>query len=241
MSMRQIVKMFESGSVAVVGMKGRGKDTLMGNVIARRRKPYLSNTYYGYKFNPLNYNDLRCGGNTWKNLVGVAPIKPFQWPYPDGYDVYIGDAGAIFPSWADSELNKLMPELPTHMAFSRQCGLSETHFNCQVLGRTWLKIREMADKFILCKSIRWFGPVVVQTVYIYEQAESCDKAVPPFPGRWWMYGADLMAYRLAKIKYQAMYGVIKKRTLVYWNLSKHDTRVFKKIFEGVDPYEEYNH
>ena len=237
--MRRIIKLFDAGSVAVVGMKGRGKDTLVGNVIARRKKPYISNTYYGYDFNKLDYNDLRCGGNTWKNLAGLEPVKPFSWPYDDGMDVYIGDAGAIFPSWADADLNRRLPELPTHMAFSRQFGLSETHFNCQVLGRTWLKIREMADKYILCKNIRWlFGKIVIQEVYIYELAESCERSVPPFPGRWWMYGTDLMAYRLAKVKYQAMYGDIKKRTLVYWNKSKHDTRVFKKILEGVDPYEE---
>ena len=36
MKFNKIVQLFKSGSVSVTGMKGTGKDVLIGNVIARR-------------------------------------------------------------------------------------------------------------------------------------------------------------------------------------------------------------
>ena len=47
MGLRKIIKMFESGCVSVSGMMGTGKDLLMGNVIMRRKRPYVSNMNYG--------------------------------------------------------------------------------------------------------------------------------------------------------------------------------------------------
>ena len=38
----KVVKMFKKGSVCVSGLRGTGKDVIMGNVIARRKKPYIS-------------------------------------------------------------------------------------------------------------------------------------------------------------------------------------------------------
>lgn len=49
MGIRNIKRMFEDGNVCVVGLRGRGKDMLFANIIARRRKEYISNTDYKVK------------------------------------------------------------------------------------------------------------------------------------------------------------------------------------------------
>lgn len=52
MRFKKMMKHFEDGNVCVIGLRGRGKDMLQGNVIVRRKKPYISNTDYGEIFTP---------------------------------------------------------------------------------------------------------------------------------------------------------------------------------------------
>ena len=47
MRFRKIVKMFKKGNVCITGLRGTGKDVLMGNVINRVKYPYISNLDYG--------------------------------------------------------------------------------------------------------------------------------------------------------------------------------------------------
>lgn len=39
MNMRKILKLFDSGNVCVVGLRGCGKDMLFANVVARQNNP----------------------------------------------------------------------------------------------------------------------------------------------------------------------------------------------------------
>ena len=43
MRFKRIIRYFKRGNVCVTGLRGTGKDLLMGNVIARRKKNYVSN------------------------------------------------------------------------------------------------------------------------------------------------------------------------------------------------------
>ena len=93
--MKKIIKMFETGNVCVCGLRGRGKDMLIANVIWRRKKPYISNVDYGgdsYPFNPLEFD---CGRNTYKDFIS-NDVKQYVYPYADGTDIYVSDAGILF-------------------------------------------------------------------------------------------------------------------------------------------------
>lgn len=118
MRFRKIVKMFEKGSVCVVGMRGTGKDMLIGNVVARRKKVYYSNVDYNAPkspYKPLKYTDMCLGGNTYKNLL-EGKIKPYKCPFEEGSDIYISDIGVLFPAQYCNELNRDYSSIPCTLA-----------------------------------------------------------------------------------------------------------------------------
>ena len=87
--MRKIVKLFESGSVSISGMKGRGKDLLMSNVIARRRNlEYVSNINYGYKYIPFNKSDFDTNNN-FSNFLNDN-LNYYRFPFADKTDLLKG-------------------------------------------------------------------------------------------------------------------------------------------------------
>ena len=67
--MKKIIKLFENGNVCVTGLRGTGKDMLFANVAVRRKKPYVSNTWYDDNCIPFVPKDFDCGGNTYKNFI----------------------------------------------------------------------------------------------------------------------------------------------------------------------------
>ena len=66
---KRILKRFEKNNVLVYGSKGSGKDLLFQWVIKCRKKPYLSNVNYGYKYNYVSINDYCLKNNTFNNFV----------------------------------------------------------------------------------------------------------------------------------------------------------------------------
>lgn len=93
--LNKIIRLFEAGNVCVCGLRGRGKDMLFANVIARRSAPYVSNTDYGGQRMRFAPRDFDCGGNTYKNFIS-GEITPYVYPFPDSTDIYISDAGVYF-------------------------------------------------------------------------------------------------------------------------------------------------
>ena len=228
--MRKIVKLFEDGNVCVCGLRGRGKDMLMSNVVLRRKKPYVSNTDYGGVRFPFVPNDFDCGGNTYRNFI-EGDLKYYEFPFTDGTDVYIADCGVYFPSQYCSELNRYYGHFSTYMALSRHLGLSNVHFNVQNLNRVWDKIREQSDIYISCNTcIVLFGRLVIQLVTMYEKYQSVVDRVPPFRIPKPLLNADrLLQWRITKQHYDISYGRIKRRLLIYWNRSSYDTRLFRGL------------
>lgn len=241
-SIKTIIKLFEQGNVCVVGERGKGKDMLFANVIARRNLPYVSNCRYDKKgglavdYFPLEFDKIDCGQNTYVNFIN-GTINYYEYPYPMGADVYITDVGVYLPSQYCNELNKAYKYIPTFMALSRQLGQVNTHINTQSLNRCWDKLREQSRTYITalgCKVIP-IGKhqLVLQKVRIHERYESCLSNVPKLNLPWWIYiSADKMLASLYKLNYRIQHGDIKEYTLIYWNKSDYDTNIFRTILKG---------
>ena len=230
--MRKIIKLFKSGNCCVCGLRGRGKDMLFANVIIRRKLPYVCNTDYGGDHRPFIPSLLDCGGNTYNDFLSDS-VSNYKYPYSDGTDIYIADAGIYFPSQYCSDLNKNYGHMATFMALSRHLGECNVHFNVQNLNRVWDKIREQSDIYIMCNWCKvLFGKLVFECVTIYEKYDSAVSRVPPYKSPRVRLNADRrLALQMDKQKYRIAYGDIKRRLLIYRNKSTYDTRVFKRMLE----------
>lgn len=231
--MKKIIKLFQSGNVCVCGLKGRGKDMLFSNVVARRKLPYVCNTDYGADHIPFRPMDYDCGGNTYECFL-TGKLHRYIYPHKDGTDIYIADAGVYFPSQYCGELNKRYGYFSTFMALSRHLGECNVHFNVQNLNRVWDKIREQSDIYIMCNWCKvLFGKLVIERVTIYEQYESAVARVPPYRApRVRMNSDRRMNLHMDKQKYRIAHGEIERRTLIYFNKSSYNTRVFKDMLEN---------
>ncbi len=233
-SIKKIIKLFRSGNVCVCGLRGRGKDMLFSNVAVRRGLPYVSNTDYGgvrYYFSPMDFD---CGGNTYENFLN-GDINPYVYPFPDGTDIYIADAGVYFPSQYCKELNRQYGFFSTFMALSRHLGECNVHFNVQNLNRVWDKIREQSDIYVMCNWCRvLFGRLVIESVTVYETYDSAVNRVPPYKRPRVRLNADRkLAVQMEKQRYRIAHGDIRRYILVYVNKSTYDTRIFKHMLEKV--------
>lgn len=233
MNILHIKKLFETHSCAVSGEKGSGKDVLFGNVIARRKLPYISNTDYGGLHIPFQYKDIDCGGNTYKDFIH-GTLKKYTFPYPDKTDIYLADVGIYFPSQYCNELNRDYKQLAVFEAISRHTSNSRFHYNTQALNRCWDKIREQCERYITCLSCHIIGGLVIQRIRIYEKYDSAVAKALPWRIKLPLFASKEMklSYKLQKQSYYNQHGNITERILVYLNTSKHDTRVFKTMLEG---------
>lgn len=237
MGLKKIVRYFSDGNVCVTGLRGRGKDMLIANVIARRKRDYISNMDYAIfdlSHIPLNLDSLNLAHNSYKNFI-AGNVNKYEYPYPEDRDIYLSDAGVYFPSQYCNELNKFYPELPYFMALSRQIAHANFHINVQNLNRAWDKIREQSDIYIYCRWCRVlpFG-IVVQGVTVYDKYESCVNRVKPFRVSLPVLGnsQSKMSVRLSRDKFEQDNGTVHNMVLVYFNRSHYDTRYFKKLLNA---------
>lgn len=233
MRIRHIIKLFEDGNVCITGLRGRGKDILVANVTQRRKLPYVSNVDYGgvrFPLDPLQYD---CGGNTYKEFI-AGDLYPYDYPWADGTDVYISDAGVYFPAQYCNELNRDYGFFATFLALSRQLGSCNVHVNVQNLNRCWDKIREQSDIYIMCnKCVVLFGKIVLQVVTIYEKYDSAVARVPPFRlKKPWLNPDRRFQWEMQKSNYDIAHGQIDRHLLIYRNKSNYDTRVFKEMLRN---------
>lgn len=232
MKIKKIIQLFEDGNVCVCGLRGKGKDMLMANVIARRKHQYVSNVDYGGLHNPFTYRAIDCGENTYQNFIN-ANVKRYVYPYPDGTDIYLSDAGIYFPSQFCGDLNRHYQYMAVFQAISRHVGQCNFHFNAQNLNRVWDKIREQSDTYILCRSCWYFHGLVIQRVTIYDRYQSAvDRQKPLYLPLPLLANKEMkLQRRLEYQRYEAQHGTIKNGLLIYRNKSDYDTRLFKKILE----------
>ena len=230
MRFKKIIKMFESGNVSVCGLRGTGKDLLMSNVVIRRKLPYVCNIDYGDAHIPFSYEDLSCGNNQYTNFIS-GDVSQYEYPYPDGTDVYLSDAGIYFPSQFCSELNRKFPYMSVFQAISRHVGDCNFHFNAQNLNRVWDKIREQSDLYIMCRGCIYFHGLVLQSVTIYDRYQSAvDRQRPLRLPRPILSNKETRMMRKIQLaQYEATHGKIRDAILVYFNRSNYDTRQFRQI------------
>lgn len=225
----QVVRLFKKGNVCVTGLRGTGKDVLFGNVIARRKAPYISNLNYGGKFILADFNRLNCGGNLYKNFLN-GDILEYDYPYPIGADVYVSDSGIYFPSQYQAELVKKYGSMATHQALTRQVSENNFHINTQNLSRCWDKIREQSDTYIRCRWCKVIFGIVFQGIRIYDKAESCQKRVRPCRVRAPLFNKEAQINALIyRDNFFNTHGEVKDRLLVYRNKSNHDTLYFGRL------------
>lgn len=237
MKLKTIIRHFKDGNTCVTGLRGRGKDMLIANVVCRRKKDYISNVDYTDGVGHFDFvpDNLNLAMNTYHDFI-CGTVKKYSYPYPDGVDVYISDAGIYFPSQYQGELCKRYPHFPTFMALSRQLGECNVHVNVQNLNRCWDKIREQSDTFINCDKCLYIKPLklVIQRVTIYTKEESCTNRVEPF-----LIKPSLLCsaerreqIEMKRLEYKAAHGDIKRGWLIYRNKSNYNTRIFKEILEN---------
>lgn len=240
--LKKIIKLFEDGNVCVTGLRGRGKDILMANVVERRQLPYIANIDYTEDYIPLNFKDIDCGKNNYRNFIS-GDLNFYDFPYEDGTDIYISDVGVYFPSQNCSELNREYKEVPIFMALSRQLGECNVHFNVQNLNRAWDKLREQSDLYIACQRCLYIPlskifsnarDLVLQRVIVYDRYQSCVDRISPYQPK-----VPLMASRemrqlddIERQRYRQTFGMVSPRILIYTNRSSYNTREFKEKLAG---------
>lgn len=237
--LKKIIKMFEHGNVCVTGLRGDGKDVLMGNVVVRRKLPYVANINYTDEYIPYKPQDFDCGHNDYRNFIS-GDIHYYEFPYEDGTDIYVSDVGVYFPSQFCNELNRDYKFVPTFMALSRQLGDCNFHLNVQHLGRAWDKLREQSDQYIRCNECHYIkrGPLkdyVFQIVTIYDKYESALNRVEPFKIRLPLLASGEMRlhWETERAHYRQTYGLVERMILIYKNKSTYDTREFRnKLANG---------
>lgn len=232
MRFRKVIRYFEDGNVSICGLKGRGKDLLMSNVVARRRLPYVSNMDYGGEHYELDFHLLDLSGNTYKDFLNGS-IKYYVYPYPDKTDIYISDAGVLFPAQYCNELNRDYKHLPVFAALSRHLGDCAVHTNSQSLSRVWDKWREQSDIYILCRRCIYIHGLVIQWITIYDKYQSAlDRQKPlrlPMP---LFANKEMKLQRKIQLaQYEAAHGYIRNAVLIYRNRSSYDSRRFRSILE----------
>lgn len=232
MRFRKLIKIFEDGNVCVCGLRGRGKDMLMANVVVRRKLPYISNIDYGGEHSPFDYTELDCGKNTYKEFIN-GNVHKYVYPHPDRTDVYLSDAGIYFPSQFCSDLNRYYAHMAVFQAISRHVGLCNFHFNAQNLNRVWDKIREQSDIYILCRRCFYIFGFVLQFITIYDRYDSAVNRQKPLRLPLPLFAKKELKYMvdMEKARFEAQHGMVKNKILLYRNKSHYDTRRFKQMLE----------
>lgn len=228
---RRVIKIFKDGNTMVSGLRGRGKDLLFCWVINKRKENYISNVNYSNpkkKFKRFDFDEKvwELAGNTYENFAD-GEVKTYVYPYPDGIDYYISDAGVYFPSQYHKELEKRYKGAPMFGALSRQLGECNVHTNTQRQGRLWDKMREQSDQYIVMRGAKFFlRKFFVLKLSIYTNEESAEsQRKKPF------FGIGKAA-RQAKAAFEATNGEIKNICFVSKLPYNYDSRRFKKILEN---------
>lgn len=231
----KVIKMFSLGNVIVCGLRGRGKDMLMANIIARKEKKcYISNFDYKIKrkqYIPLDFSKLFVG-NDYRNFISNE-FNKYVYPYPENVDIYVSDIGNIFPNAFHSQIQKQYIDFLSYPMLSRHLGNNNFHCNIQNMNKLWDKLREQSDLYIMCMSCTvLFKKIVIQKIRLYDNYNSCINRVEPFKSPFKLIGSKKIDIKLEKQRHRNQYGIIKKYTLIYFNRSNYDTRYFKKVLEN---------
>lgn len=222
--------LFDKYNIIVFGAKGKGKDLLFQKVIyLNKKKEYLSNTNYGYKFNDVPISDLSVEPNTFENFIDgniniISKKEGFE-----NKNYFLSDAGIYLPCQYDYQLHKKYKSLPIFYALSRHLYNMNIHLNTQALERPWKAIREQADFYILCKgNIKLLFGIICK-IRLYEKYNSALNKQAPMGSR------ILNKYSKAEVdKFRAENGIISDRIYYIRKFNiKYDSRYFHQVLFNV--------
>lgn len=239
MTLRRLYRMSRDYNLSISGMKGAGKDVLIGNMLARYSKGYVSNMDYtmDHRYHPLNLDTYNIPTTT-AELISGQVVHTWEVPPDlDGLEVWVSDCGVVLPSHEDKYLSTRYGGLPKCFALSRQIIGATMHYNSQQDGRVWVKLREQSERYVRCNKCIFFGPIVLLTFTTYTKRSSVDDNVPPYPVKkpplTTTRNEARMAWELAKAQYDITYGEVNRHTLLFINKSKHNTNGYRDILKGV--------
>lgn len=227
---RFVLSQFKKGNVIVTGMMGEGKDMLFCWVVNKRKENYISNAVYSdprkkYKHIEFSAKVWELANNTYSNFADDK-LKHYEYPYPDGVDYYISDAGIYFPSSYQDELKRRYKSATFFQPLARQLGKCRVHINVQNVNRLWDKMREQADHYIMQRGCKVFGKFVFIRGTVYDNYEACEKRLkPPKFGS----GKD---GRSNRVIWEANNGHAKNYWFIFRLPYKYDDRVFKHKLEN---------
>lgn len=222
----RIIRRFfqEHVSVAVVGARRMGKDTLM-SWVSSFDKEHNSNIALHPTTNVVSFNDIMIKGINRHTLVNGSHlnIDPKKYDFLNN-NTYISDTSLYFPNYEDDALKKEYPYFSSQLAIWGHLFTGTIHFNIQRFSKLWLQIREHIYTLVECRGCNWLPFHVLIKVRYYENVKDYEDGktpllVPIFKGR----STDIAVERSNR-------GVIKD----YWLLLRrkrieHDTHIFKKI------------
>lgn len=239
---RFLVNRFLRGSCVVVGHKGFGKDLLFHTVANSRpfkKMGYVGNiNYFDEKFKDKfanvslkDYVDQTLGDNTFEDFINGTVKKTAKNAFYESKDYILSDAGVYLPSHFDAYLSKKYKGLPLIMAISRHLYNSNMHFNTQVNGRVWLKVREHGDSYFKALGlIRWtkfFGYVFVR-VRFYQEYKSVENGLLPMK-----VGIFNKFNKALYEEFTAKNGVIRDFLIpIRLKSVRYDTRYFHELLFG---------
>lgn len=226
---KRIVNAFKRNNVLVFGRRGKGKDLIFQEVIAKRHEPYQANIDYGFKRRREAWaSDLSVSPNTYENFIANKVITIEKHEELEGVDAYISDMGVVLPSQMDSVLHKKFPSFPIYYALSRHLYNSNIHGNTQNLERVWKAVREQADYFVQARGVINLPFMLIVRTTEYDKYKSAVAELSPVHG-----GGLLNSFRRAETAvYNASNGFIKDGFFIVWKRHiKYDTRAYHyKLF-----------
>lgn len=224
-----IASKFSSGNCGVFGKKRKGKDVIFQKVIKTRKKPYYSNIDYGVGLvEKISPNELKLGENTYNDFIN-GTIKKFERRFYEKVDIYNSDAGNIFPSQYEKELDLKYKGVPLFESLQGHAYDSNSHWNWNgSYTRLWKKIREQIDdmfKAVTRIVIPYFA-IFVKVRY-FEKPESAELNLLPYKKNKML---DSKQNKALKDQYYATHGMIIDMWIkCSWKDLSYDTRAFEKV------------
>lgn len=211
-------------SVAVVGPRRMGKDTLM-SWVSSFDKEHNSNIALHPNTNVISFSDIMIPGINRKTLINGyhLNIDRTKYSFLDN-NTYISDTALYFPNYEDEQLKKEYPYFSSQLAIWGHLFEGTIHFNIQRFSKLWLQIREHIYTLLECRGCNWFGPYCLIKVRYYESTLDYEEGktpliVPLFKGR----NPEIAVAKSSRGEIKDYWLLLKRRRI------QHDTHVFRKI------------
>lgn len=211
-------------SIAVVGPRRMGKDTLMSYIAYG--KPHNCNVMLQPNTNVIPLNKIMIPNLTRQNLIygKHLNIDRTQFEFLDNM-TFISDTSLYFPNYEDKQLKQEYPFFANQLAIWGHLFDGPLHFNIQRESKLWLQIREHIYTVIECRGCIWLPlHTIIKTRY-YERVEDYEAGKVPMIKKG--LGANKKGEVIAESGNRG--EILDKWVLVPRRYIKHNTHIFREI------------